>query len=131
MRSFSAKRLLGDEPHTPDRVFLNLENVRGRRDAMVLDVYLNLPSDADPHKHPELRVGSVSLFGIRKASRVDAPHGGSGLNLTVEITDYIDAHGLDPSLDLQDLRVKLIAEAPIKPEDDITIGRISLYRQGD
>lgn len=131
MRSFSAKRLLGDEPHTPDRVFLNLENVRGRRDAMVLDVYLNLPSDADPQQHPELRVGSVSLFGIRKASRSDAPHGGSGLNLTVEITDYIDAQGLDPSLDLQDLRVKLIAEAPIKPEDDITIGRISLYRQGD
>lgn len=131
MRSFSTERLLGDAPRVPDRVFLNLENVRGRRDAMVLDVYLNLPAGADPQAYPELRVGSVSLFGVRKASRVDTPHGGSGLNLSIEITDYIDAQGLDPALDLRDLPVKLVAEAPIAPEDDITIGRISLYRQGD
>jgi tyrosinase len=130
-RSFDSLRVLGDAPREPDRVFLNLENVRGRRDAMVLDVYLDLPDGADPAAHPEARVGSLSLFGLRMASRIDAPHGGNGLNLRIEITDYIDANGLDPERDLDQLKVRIVAEAPIEPEDEITIGRISLYRQGD
>jgi tyrosinase len=130
-RSFDKGLLLEGvgEVAAPDRVFLNLENVRGRRDAMVLDIYLNLPAGAVPAEHPQARVGSLSLFGLRMASRGDGTHAGNGLNLRLEITDYIDAHGIDRLTGLGDLRVKVVAEAAVKPEDEISIGRVSLYRQ--
>src|SRR5437764_6605483 len=57
------------ETAAPDRVFLNLENVRGARDSFVLSVYINLPEGAKPSEHPELLAGSVGLFGLRTASQ--------------------------------------------------------------
>ena len=37
----------------PDRIFLNLENVRGLNDATVFSVYINVPDGEDPARHPE------------------------------------------------------------------------------
>lgn len=110
----------------PDRVFLNLENVQGINDAAVLYVYVSHPAVDIPERH----VGAVGFFGVRKASLPDRDHAGNGINESLEITEWVDelrARGVE---DLDDVRVRLVPDTPVGPEDRISIGRISLYRQG-
>lgn len=118
------------ETAAPDRVFLNLENVRGVQDATVLDVYINLPEGAKPSDHPELYAGSVSLFGLRKASAKDEKHGGEGLNLILDITDVVDALHLKNALNVDSLNVRIMPANEVRDEDQITVGRVSIYRHG-
>lgn len=115
----------------PDRVFLNLENVTGLADATTLNVYLGVPAGQDPDQHPDRLAGSVSLFGVRKASKADGPHGGKGLTLVLEITDLIDAIHLGKTLDVDKLDVRIIPLRPVHEKSQIKIGRISIFRQGD
>src|SRR5262249_3719157 len=63
-------RSLSKASHTalPDRTYLQLENVRGNFDANKLDVSVN-----------QQHVGTVALFGLRRASLKDSAHGGEGL----------------------------------------------------
>jgi len=114
----------------PDRVFLNIEGVRGRNDALIFKVYLNLPHDAEPSEHPDLYAGAFSLFGVDQASRSDSPHGGGGLTQVIEITrvvDYLQFAGEG----LPDLSVRFVAQGDVQPEDRITVDRISVYRLGE
>jgi tyrosinase len=126
----SASLASAAETAQPDRVFLNLENVRGTHDASVLNVYVNLPEGANPSDHPEHLAGSVGLFGLRRASLADAEHGGEGLNFVLEITDAFDALHLDDALDVDSLQVKIVPHQPVPDQADITVGRVSIYRQG-
>lgn len=109
----------------PDRVFLNLENVQGINDAAVLYVYVSHPAVDIPERH----VGAVGFFGVRKASSPDGEHGGNGINESLEITEWVDELRVRGVEDLDDLRVRLVPDTPVGPEDRISIGRISLYRQ--
>jgi tyrosinase len=72
----------------PDRVFLKLENVKANREGIILDIYTTLTDDSDQNKTS--LVESIGLFGIRKASSSKEEHGGAGLNIIVDITDYFD-----------------------------------------
>jgi tyrosinase len=114
----------------PDRVFLNLENVRGVADATSFRVYINLPGGANPMDHPENLAGAVSLFGVRKASQSDGEHGGQGLTFVLEVTKVIDALHLAGTLDTDTLDVQIVPTRPVPEEAKVTIGRISLFRQG-
>ncbi|WP_265533297.1 tyrosinase family protein [Pseudomonas saponiphila] len=114
----------------PDRVFLNLENIRGNNDAVLLEVYVNLPADADPTQHPELRAGVLSLFGVSSASRADQEHGGHGITEVFEITDIIDALHLGGITSADQLNVRLVSRAAVPAEDQITVARVSLTRLG-
>jgi tyrosinase len=116
-------------PKEPDRVFLNLENIKGANDAAVFQVYVNLPPNADPAAHPECLAGAVSLFGAKKASREDAPHGGSGLTSVLDITDIVDALHLNNQA-LDHLNVRFVPRNRIALEDKVSVGRVSVYRQG-
>jgi tyrosinase len=116
-------------PKEPDRVFLNLENIKGANDAAVFQVYVNLPPNADPAAHPECLAGAVSLFGAKKASREDAPHGGNGLTSVLDITDIVDALHLNNQA-LDHLNVRFVPRNRIAPEDKVSVGRVSVYRQG-
>jgi tyrosinase len=116
-------------PATPDRVFLNLQNVRGANDATSLAVYINVPEGEDPARHPELKAGSVGLFGLSKASATDGPHAGDGLNFTVEITHVIDTLHLRGALDVNQLHVSLVPRTPVPDKSPVSIGQISIYRQ--
>ncbi|HZQ34699.1 MAG TPA: tyrosinase family protein, partial [Dehalococcoidia bacterium] len=127
-RSFAPEALAARRE--PDRVFLNLENIRGLNDATVFYVYVNLPDDADPAAHPDHLAGVVSLFGVRKASRVDDAHAGNGINEALEITEVIDRLHLNDALDLDHLRVRFVPRTTIRPQDRISIGRVRVYRQG-
>ena len=129
-RKMSASLANASETAPPDRVFLNLENVRGARDAHVLSVYINLPEGAKPAGHPELLAGSVGLFGLRRASLNEGKHGGQGLNFVLEITDIVDALHLKNAADVEALNVTLVPHQAVPDHVQITIGRVSIYRQG-
>jgi tyrosinase len=126
----SASLARAAETAAPDRVFLNLENVRGTHDASVLSVYINLPEGAKPGDHPELMAGSVGLFGLRSASAAEGAHAGQGLNFVLDITKVIDTLHLDHGLDADALQVRIVPHRPIPDQAEITVGRISVYRQG-
>ena len=113
----------------PDRIFLNLENVRGLNDATAFSVYINLPEGDDPARHPELLAGSIALFGVRKATLADGEHAGDGLTFVVEITHIIDAMHLAGALNVSQLRVQLVPIKPVPEAAQISIGRISIFRQ--
>lgn len=119
------------ETAPPDRVFLNLENVRGTQNASVLSVFINLPLGADPKDHPELLAGSVGLFGLRQSSQPDESHGGQGLSFSLEITRIVDALHLSDGLKQDSLQVTVVPSLPLPEQATITIGRISIYRKGN
>lgn len=113
----------------PDRVFLNLENVRGLNDATVFSVYINVPDGEDPAKHPELRAGGIALFGVRKATMTDDKQAGDGLTFVLEITHIIDALHLAGNLNISQLHVRLVPRKPVPESAQVSIGRISVFRQ--
>jgi tyrosinase len=114
----------------PDRVFLNLEQIRGTNDAVVLDVYLNLPAGADPDAHPEAFAGSVSMFGLTNACTADEAHAGDGLDAVLEITGLVDRLDLDGDGLPDTLDVRIVPRRELLEQDAISIGRISVYREG-
>ena len=113
----------------PDRIFLNLQNVRGLNDATAFSVYINVPEGEDPVQHPELLAGSIALFGVRKATLADGEHAGDGLTFVFEITQIIDAMHLAGALNVSQLRVRLVPVKPVPEAAQISIGRISIFRQ--
>ena len=118
------------ETAPPDRVFLNLENVRGTHDAAALSVYVNLPDGAKPADHPELLAGTVGLFGLRRASQKDEKHAGQGLNFVLDITKIVDALHLKNALGADSVNVRIVPRRAIPDQAQITVGRVSIYRQG-
>lgn len=116
-------------PVVPDRVFLNLENVRGLADATSFSVYVNLPDGANPANYPRNLAGNIALFGVRKASVADDTHAGDGLTFVLDISDLIDRLHLSGALDAGQLDVRLVPRRPVPDEAQISIGRISIFRQ--
>jgi tyrosinase len=117
-------------PAAPDRVFLNLENVRGTTDAAAFRVYVGLAPGAKPADHPEQLAGSIAPFGLAKASAADEEHSGQGLTFVLDITDIVDRLHLSNSFDVDSLPVRIVPVHPIPDETPITVGRISIFRQG-
>ncbi|HKS25129.1 MAG TPA: tyrosinase family protein [Thermoanaerobaculia bacterium] len=109
----------------PERVFLNLENVRGLSDATILQVYVNLPENADPSSHPERRAGTIGLFGVSEATTSEE-HGQAGLTYVLEITHMVNALDLDTNA----LDVRIVPFDDVPEEAEISVGRVSVFRQG-
>ena len=103
----------------PDRAYLQLENVRGAGDAHKLSVFVNGSS-----------VGTVALFGLRRASLKDDHHAGSGLTFELDITDIVDRLHLDNALDADSLDVKVMPNGAVSDSAKISIGRVSVHREG-
>src|SRR5260221_8380607 len=114
----------------PDRVYLNLENVRGTFDATALSVFVNLPEGSPPAQHPELLAGTVGLFGLRRATTADGRHAGGGLSFLLDISPIVDQLHLDQTLGADALRVTIVPNRPIPDGAAITVGRVSVYREG-
>lgn len=114
----------------PDYVYLKLEGVRGTLDATVLDVFVNLPGQAQPKTPRANFAGQVSLFGLRRASVKDGEHGGGGLTVVLDITRLIDTLHLNVAFQPGSLSVSVIPRNRHPSKAKITIGRISAYRQG-
>lgn len=129
-RSFRAFEASEPSVQQPDRVFLNIENIRSAKDGAVIDVYINLPSGANPAEHPDLRAGTIALFGVRKASLRDQPHGGLGVTEVLDITHIIDALHLSGGVEVPNLQVQFFARDEVTPDQNVTVERVSVYRQG-
>lgn len=119
------------ESSPPDRVFLNLENVRSLSDGLVFRVYVGLLDGADPADHRENLAGAVALFGASVASDPDGPHAGNGMTHVLEITDIFDRLHLENALDASDLKIDLIPTDPMSDAEQVEIGAISVYRQSE
>jgi tyrosinase len=116
-------------PRAPDRVYLNLENIKSPSDAAAFYIYVNLPQGADPKDHPELLAGTLSMFGVSKASKSHGATAGNGVTASFDITSIIDSMHTRNALG-DDFSVKLVSAVPGATSSDISIGRISVYRQG-
>ena len=112
-RKVAASLSVSDEVAVPDRVYLNLENVRGLVDATSFKVYVALPENAKPADQPEHLAGTVALFGARKASIADEEHGGQGLNFVLDITNVVDKLHMNNPLDTDALDVRIVAVKPV------------------
>ncbi len=118
-RKVSDSLRMASRKSLPDLVYLRLENVRGNRDAHKLTVYVN-----------EQAAGTVATFGLRRASQKDGQHGGEGLTFELDITGIIDNLHLDESLDADSLDVKVMPSKAVPDDAEFTIGRVSVYREG-
>jgi tyrosinase len=108
------------------RVFLHVEGVKSKDDSVPYDVYVNLPPGADPLKHPELRAGRLSMFGLIEASRASRKHASNGLHYTLDITDLYRRLSTQPGWSPDDLRVSLVP-ADAKGPVGAKVSRLSLY----
>ena len=118
------------KPAAPDRVFLNLENVRGLNDATTFSVYINVPDGEDPARYPDHLAGSIALFGVRKATMANDKHAGDGLTFVLEITRVIDKLHLEGALGAGQIHVRLVPMQPVPEAAQVSIGRIAIFRQG-
>jgi tyrosinase len=126
----AAAKAVSPEAARPDRVFLNLENVRGTADGTVFQVYVNLPQGADPAQHPELLAGSAALFGVREASLPDEKHAGQGLTFVLDISSIVDNLHLNNALNANKLDIRILPLNPVSAEANVTVGRVSVFREG-
>ncbi|MDZ7968659.1 MAG: hypothetical protein RM368_27515 [Nostoc sp. DedSLP03] len=129
-RSFRAFEPAESSIQETDRIFLNLENVSAAHDAIVLDIYINLPDGANPDDYPQLYAGSVSFFGVSNALRSNEQHGGKGVTKVLEITDIIDTLYFSQGLDVSNLKVDFFSRNTLTPNYNVTVERVSIYRQG-
>jgi tyrosinase len=110
------------------RLFLNLENIRGAAPSGVLSVYVSLPAQgAAPAAAPEL-ADTVTLFGLAKATASDGPHGGNGLTVAIDITELAKSLAAQSQSSLDQLQV-WIQQPGGEGLDPISIGRVSIFRQ--
>ena len=124
----SASSAGGSAKH--ERVFLNLENIKGVNDATVMAVYLSATKGSEADKAEKL-VGSFSFFGATKASNKDGPHAGNGLAAVLEITDTISKPGGVALLDASRVNVHLVPLTEVTLAHKVSIGRVSIYRTKD
>jgi tyrosinase len=61
----------------------------------------------------------------------DGEHGGEGLTFVLDITNIIDNLFLDNALDTDSLDVKIVPNQAVPDNAEITVGRVSVYRQGN
>jgi len=132
-KHLAAKGLVANNVAAPshERVFLNLESIRGQRNNVFIEVYVGLPAGAQPDAHPELCAGGVSLFGVAAASDPADPHGGNGVNASLEITEIVNALRAKGALDLAQVQIDLVPDKDLSADDELSVGRISIYRQGE
>jgi len=107
----------------PRRIFLSLENIVSRTRGGAYDVYVNVPEGTDPRTRPDLRVGRVSLFGVREASRAGTTHAGSGLQHNFDVTRLLSA---TPGWDAARLRISFVPKEGA-PTAKVRVGRVSLH----
>lgn len=126
----SLRGVAAAQPSAPDRVFLNLEQVRGVNDATAFNVYINVPDGDDPTRHPENLAGTIGLFGVRKATMAHGEHAGNGLTFVLDISHVIERLHLAGALDAGQLHIRLVPVRPVPEAAQVSIGHINVFRQG-
>ncbi|ACT93073.1 tyrosinase family protein [Dyadobacter fermentans] len=108
----------------PDKAYLRLENVSGIYDATILGISVSTPESGGSYL-----VGHVALFGLRRATVSDGQHGGEGLSFILDITPFIDELHLNNALNADAVKVAIVPDKPLPDGTEVTIGRVSIYRE--
>jgi tyrosinase len=121
---------------TPQRVYLNIENITGEGAPTSYAVYLNLPPGADPRRHRDHFAGVLPMFGVAEASETDRDHAGSGLHYSLEVGNVVRALQEKNAWDPKDVRVTFVprhrGRTPASgleaaSANPIQVGRVSVY----
>lgn len=107
--------------------YLLLENIRGTRDATVLNVYVGLPGGTSPAQLPQL-AGSAGLFGLRLASIRHAESAGLGLTFLFDITPLLLKQSAARPLPITEIHVTIRPNHPLPDLSDLVVECISIYR---
>ena len=108
-------------------VFLGLENIRGDFDAAVLTAFINLPENASPRDHHNLRTEGVGLYGLRRASVRQGENEGPGLTFLLDITLILVELLAAKLLNAEEIRVSIVPDHPLPPSINIAVGRVSIF----
>jgi tyrosinase len=108
----------------PDRVFLELDNIRGVQDSALVEVYVGAPAGGDT---PANLAGTISGFGLAKATRRGPKN---GLTQVFDISSIVDGLHLQGGLaDLQTLAVTFVPVTPLHAKSGVTVGAVKILRQ--
>lgn len=113
----------------PDQVYLRLDRVRGTFDAEVVEVYIDLPAQPQAEDLRRCHAGNVALFGMRLASTDHGPHGGEGLSFILDVSHLFDQLHLRDKLSGDQVQVTLRRHHGRPGSGQVTVGRVSLFRQ--
>ena len=105
-----------------ERIFLNLENIRGAAASASLTVHIGAPDRKSSYAQ------SVDLFGLAKSSAADGGHGGNGISVALDITEIAGKLSrAGASFERLDVRIQQEDAGP-NPEP-VTVERVSIYKQ--
>jgi hypothetical protein len=93
------------------RILLNVEGITSAVWSPPYDVFLNLPLDGKPEKHPELYAGPLPMFGLVEASRPDGKQPARGLYEQLDVTDQYARVAALPGWNEKTLRVSFVPRA--------------------
>lgn len=110
-----------------NRVYLGLENVRGDFDAAVLTAFINLPEDASPRDHHNLRTEGVGLYGLRGASIPQGDNDAPGLTFLLDITDILAEQLRAKLLNAEEIPVRIVPAGPLPDSIKIVVGRVTIF----
>ncbi len=105
-----------------ERVYLNLEGVKGSKASGVLNVILTTPG-GDPKEASPDAIKTLAFFGLANATSAEGPHAGNGLSATVEITEIARRLQADQRLE----QIEAYVAQPEGSGSEITVDRISVY----
>ena len=128
-----AERALARQVLQPDHLATEQHVEEDADDIManaINPVHLDLPEGAKPGENRQYLAGNIALFGLRRASMKDGQHAGEGLTFILDATPVIDQLHLKNEFDVESLQVSVIPADPLPENADITVGRISIYREG-
>lgn len=108
-------------------IYLNLENVTGAGAVGGYAVYLNAPPGASASQRADHLAGLLPTFGLAEASRPDNEHGGSGLQIALNVTDLVSRLEAQPGWDSNRLTVEFVYRGAPTDAATIQVGRVSLY----
>jgi hypothetical protein len=108
------------------RVFLNVERMTSARPSPAYDVYLDVPAAEEPARHPELRAGLVSMYGLVPASRSAEASAAPGLYEKLDVTELYARLAASRGSAPSSLRVSFVPAGPVRGAT-VRVGRVSLY----
>ncbi|WP_322049786.1 DUF7868 domain-containing protein [Paraburkholderia bannensis] len=119
----AAALLAGTDAAATVRLYLLLEQVRGTLDATVLQIYLRHPDPARSGQHGALFMGSIALYGLRRATSA-SPDRGMVCILDISAHDTV----LRPAIARGDTQFELYVRPhpPLQTGTSIDIGRIGI-----
>jgi len=109
---------------TPATTILHFENIKGKGQPPVHDVYINPPESGDKEAY---YAGSLGFFGVEEASTASTHHSGSGQHLALDISELVAKLRTEGDWKGKKLNVVLEPTRKLEEGEKVTIGRISLY----